>query len=353
MRGGDITRSIILVMLAAAAIAAVALVGLHSSGGPDAASAHVTGSPHMEIDLVKDGSTWCNPVDATASRAADNTAYQIAICLTDSEAAPAGFQFEVVYDSALNTCTNVATGDVTSLDDNPDANAGSTTFSTPNLGTGWDCNIMDVLEPLCDYGGSMGRALIACMCVEDGCATLPSGPGVSAPLAVLTLSAANVGVDNLMIENAAAAQEDLSAIITKCTRPANACVGATVNVHDWTTTPMPTPGGVPPTGTPGAGVTPGAGATPAPSGPEATAAAVAQGTPLSALTPPPAGTTTPGAKKTPSGSPTARPSATPSEEKGGGEGGGTNAAVIAGIVIGALVVVGGAGWFAWRRLRLR
>jgi hypothetical protein len=298
------TRSVVLAILAAAAIAAVALVGLRSNGGPDVASAHVTGSPHMEIDLVKDGSTWCSPVDSTASRVADNTEYQVAICLTDSPAPPAGFQFEVVYDSALNTCTNADTGDGTSLDDNPDANAGSTTFSTPDLGTGWDCNIMDVLEPLCDQGGSMGRALISCMCVAEGCATLPSGAGVSAPLAVLTLSAANVGVDNLMIENAAAAGEDTIAYITKCTKPANACVGATVNVNDWT----PTPGGVLPTGAPGAGGTPGT---------------------------------------------TARPSATPGEEKGEGEGGGTNAAVIAGIVIGAVVVVGGAGWFAWRRLRLR
>jgi len=307
MRGGDITRSIILVMLAAAAIAAVALVGLHSSGGPDAASAHVTGSPHMEIDLVKDGSTWCNPVDATASRAADNTAYQIAICLTDSPAPPAGFQFEVVYNPALNTCDNVA-GDVTSLDDNPDANAGSTTFSTPNLGTGWDCNIMDVLEPLCDQGGSMGRALIACMCVAEGCATLPSGAGVSAPLAVLNLKAAHVGMDHMKIENAAAGGEDTIAYITKCTKPANACVGATVNVHDWTPTPTPTSGGVPPTGAPGAGGTPGT---------------------------------------------TAQPDATPGEEKAEGEGGGTNAGLIAGIVIGAVVVVGGVGWFAYRRLRLR
>jgi hypothetical protein len=27
--------------------------------------------------------------------------------------------------------------------------------------------------------------------------------------------------------------------------------------------------------------------------------------------------------------------------------------VIAGIVIGVVIVLGGAGWFAWRRLRLR
>jgi len=349
MRGGDITRSIVLVMLAAAAIAAVALVGLRSNGGPDVASAHVTGSPHMEIDLVKDGTGWCNPVDATASRAADNTEYQVAICLTDSPAPPAGFQFEVVYDPALNTCTNVTTIPGDSLDDNPDANAGTTTFSTPDLGTGWDCSDYDLSEPLCDLGGSMGTAYMSCMSAA-GTLTLPFGSGVSAPLAVLNLKAANVGVDNLALQNAAVFDASVTQILA-CTTPSSACVGATVNVNinDWT----PTPGGVPPTGTPGAGVTPGAGATPAPSGPEATAAAVAQGTPLSALTPPPAGTTTPGAKKTPSGSPTAQPSATPGEEKGEGEGGGANAAVIAVIVIGAVVVVGGAGWFAWRRLRLR
>ena len=308
MRGGDMTRSIVLVMLAAAAIAAVALVGLRSNGGPDVASAHVTGSPHMEIDLVKDGSTWCNPVDTTASRAADNTAYQVAICLTNSPAAPAGFNFEVVYDSELNTCTNVATGAGTSLDDNPDANAGTTTFSTISLGAGWDCNIGDELEPVCDLGGSMGRTFMSCMCTAQGCATLPSGAGVSAPLAVLHLKAKANGEDAMKIENAAAGGEDTIAYITKCTKPANACVGATVNVHDWTPTPTPTSGGVPPTGAPGAGGTPGT---------------------------------------------TAQPDATPGEEKAAGEGGGTNAGLIAGIVIGAVVVVGGVGWFAYRRLRLR
>jgi len=304
MRGGDMTRSIVLVMLAAAAIAAVALVGLRSNGGPDVASAHVTGSPHMEIDLVKDGSTWCNPVDATASRPADNTEYQVAICLTDAPVAPAAFEFQVVYDPALNTCTNVATGEGTSLDDNPDANAGSTTFSTPNLGTGWDCSVYDLSEPMCDLGGSMGTAYMSCVS-PAGTLTLPFGSGVSAPLAVLNLKAANVGVDNLTIQNAAVFDADVNNILS-CTTPSAACVGATVNVNinDWT----PTPGGVPPTGAPGAGGTPGT---------------------------------------------TAQPDATPGEEKAEGEGGGTNAGLIAGIVIGAVVVVGGAGWFAYRRLRLR
>ena len=337
------------VLLAISAVGLALVAALFHSGSSGTPRSLANGTPKLEIDLVKDGSDWCDPVDATASRPADNTAYQIAICLTDSLKAPAGFNFEVVYDEALNTCTNVTTIPGASLDDNPDANAGTTTFSTPGLGTGWDCSDYDLSEPVCDLSGSMGTAYMSCMSAA-GTLTLPFGSGVSAPLAVLNLKAANVGVDNLALQNAAVFDASVTQILA-CTTPSSACVGATVNVNinDWT----PTPGGVPPTGTPGAGVTPGAGATPAPSGPEATAAAVAQGTPLSALTPPPAGTTTPGAKKTPSGSPTAQPSATPGEEKGEGEGGGANAAVIAVIVIGAVVVVGGAGWFAWRRLRLR
>jgi len=240
---------------------AVALVGVRSFGGSGGvASAHVTGSPHMEIDLVKEAATeWCNPVTTSASRE-DVSEYSVAICLTDAPAAPAAFQFEVVYDSELNTCENEAypTGD--SLDDNPDANAGSTTFSTTNLGTGWDCNIMDIQppdppsEPKCDQGGAMGRAWIACMCTATGCATLPSGAGVSAPLAVLHLKAKANGEDAMKIENAAAGTSE-ETFITSCANPANSCFGATEDKNvDMTRVPTATPTATPtPTSTPSCG----------------------------------------------------------------------------------------------------
>jgi hypothetical protein len=234
----------------------VALVGVRSFGGSGGvASVHAGTSPHLEIDLVNNGTGWCDPlhIDAAADRIVDpSTEYQVAICATDFPGSPAAFEFEVVYDNTLNTCDNVDCPPGECLDDNPDANGGGsgTTFSSPNLGTGWDCDINNLRDPdppsqpTCNHGGSMGRAWIACMCTASNCATLPSGNGVSAPLAVLNLKAVADGVDHMKIENAAAGTS-LVTYITRCNLPANACVGATE-----TKTEAPTATPVPPTSTP-------------------------------------------------------------------------------------------------------
>ena len=178
--------------------------------GIPGSSAHVgTEAPHIEIDLVNNGTGWCDPlhIDTTASRAADGTPYQIAVCLSDAAdldgfALPLGaFQFDFIYNPALNSCTDLSGS---ALDDNPDANDGATSFSTPDLGTGWDCNIQGAAPPVCAKGGVAGRAFLKCQCVTTGgvcTSTLPTGAGVSAPLAVVTLAAVAGGVDNLNLVN--------------------------------------------------------------------------------------------------------------------------------------------------------
>ena len=200
----------------------VALVGVRSFGGPGVAEAQ---APKLEIDLVED-TGWCDTIDDDADRT-DVSEYEVAICLTDSPAAPAGFEFQVVYDEALNTCTNVTTIPGASLDDNPDANAGTTVWPdvANSLGTGWDCSDSDLSEPRCDLGGSMGTAYMSCMS-PAGTLTLPFGAGVSAPLAVLKLRAAADGDDNLTIQNAAVFDANVVNILS-CTTPSAACVGAT------------------------------------------------------------------------------------------------------------------------------
>jgi hypothetical protein len=298
---------------------------------------------------ITNGSGPCNPIDPARGISPDEPEFKVAICLTGAEVPPGAFNVELIYDDTLDQCVPVDCPEgIGCLDTNPDANAGTTTWTTPDLGPGCDCSIGGQRAPTCDYPPAEGvapepgkkTAYIDCTCPET--ATLPVGEGVSNPIAVVTFKNIAKGADTFTFGTVAlygAAGNILRCPGAKCSDGARS--------ESLSPPATPTPGGVPPTGTPGAG------GTPAPSGPAATAAAataVAQGTPPSALTTP-AGTTTPGAKKTPSTSPTARPSATPGEEKG--EGGGTNAAVIAGIVIGAVIVVGGAGWFAWRRLRLR
>jgi hypothetical protein len=343
-------RSIVLLMLAAAAIVAVATVVPRFSGGTEQAEATDGASLALDIDITN-GSGPCNPIDPESAISGDGTEYKVAICLTDAEKPPAAFNVELLYDDTLDQCVPAAdcAADTPCLDGNPDANVGATVFSSPDLGTNWDCSNMHLSPPVCDKdpetGPDHGMAFITCM-NAPGPWTLPAGPGVSAPIAVVTFKNIAQGKNTFSLGTVAFYDPEVSGIVS-C--PGAQCLGGT---RDESLSPpaTPTPGGATPTGTPGAGDTPSASATAAAA---AAATAVAQGTPLSALTPPPAGTTTPGAKKTPSASTTARPGATPGEEKTGGEGGGTNAAVIAGIVIGVVVVVGGAGWFAWRRLRLR
>jgi len=191
---------------------AMTLFGVRSwSGSSDVASAHVdTETPHIEIDLVKEaGEDWCESITTSASRAADGTPYQIAVCLSDSadaDGAPitlGAFQFDLLYNPQLNSCTDTGSSASPALDANPNANDGTTSFSTPDLGTGWDCNILSSAPPTCAKGGVAGRAFIKCQCVSTaGCtSTLPTGAGVSAPLAVVTLAAIAGGVDNLNLVN--------------------------------------------------------------------------------------------------------------------------------------------------------
>jgi hypothetical protein len=349
MRGGDVTRSIVLVILAAAAIAAVATVVPRFSGGTERAEATDGASLALDMDITN-GSGPCNPIDSERAISGDGAEYKVAICLTGATAPPAALNIDLLYDDTLDQCVPVDCPEgIGCLDTNPDANGGTTAWTTPGLGDDCDCSIGGEKPPVCDddpaTGPDKGVAYIDCYCAT---ATLPVGEGVSSPIAVVNFKNIAKGRATFTLGTTTALYSQDGENILKCAVTPEDCIGGTRG-ELAPTSPTPTAAAVPPTGTPNAS------GTPVPAGPAATAAAataIALGTPPSALTTP-AGTTTPGAKKTPSGSPTARPSATPGEEKGEGEGGGTNAGVIAVIVIGAVVVVGGAGWFAWRRLRLR
>jgi len=270
---------------------AMALVAIRSfSGSGGIASADVnTGAPHMEIDLVKEtGEAWCQSITTEASRT-DGSTYQIAICLSDAAdldgigTPPWGFQFDLKYNPALDSCTDV-TG--SPLDGNPDANTGTNTFSTPSLGTGWNCNVQDVAPPTCAKGGTAGTAFLKCL-TTLGTKTLPAGNGISAPLAVVTLAAIANGTDNLALVNASAFGAGAVSIMGCGPTGGATCKGATeektvgqppANTATPTATLTPTiaptecPNRVCPTSTPTARAktrtpTPEATGTPAPGGP--------------------------------------------------------------------------------------
>jgi hypothetical protein len=261
-------RSLMLTFVAIAGIAilAVALIGFRlSQGGIDySAYAHVNwertpGTPttHLELDLVQDaGGTWCNPVDPVADKVVLST-YNVAVCLSSATASPGAFQLQLGYNTTLNRCIPVSGGSF--LDQNPDANVGSTVFAgmdVGDLGTGWNCNLGDVAPP--DCGASTGNAFLQCS--SSGTAALPVGAARSNPIAVVSFQALVGGVDNLTLRNVEVDDFGLNPYIT-CFPTDPTCIGATDNkvtpLPEPTDTPVPptptfTP--VPPTNTPVPGV---------------------------------------------------------------------------------------------------
>jgi len=280
----------------------VALVGVRSFGGsPDVAAAN---GAKIEIDMVKDGNDWCNPVNNAATHTVGPATYEVAICLTNALAPPASFNIELKYNDLWNSCTDVANSG-TGLDDNPDANAGPTVGGTYwpsealSLGTvadaAWDCSVGGTNYPVCDTntaerGAGKGVAFLTCGAPSADLVdlTLPVGAGVSSPIAVVTLKAEGAGVDNLAFGIVKVADESVETIVacnvndgwtacigatdTKTGEPAEptatptatmtpaatntpcgpgGCPTSTVTPRAWTKTPTPAPTGTPAPSEPG------------------------------------------------------------------------------------------------------
>ncbi len=224
-----------------------------------------TGDVHLEIDMVQDGVSadgkpvWCAPVDAAATHSVVST-YQVAVCLTSSPIAPTGFNFNFVYNDALNLCVDTPCGaDANCLDSNPDANAGAATiFGNANatnaisLGAQWNCGVQGVV-PVCDQntgakGAGLGQAYIQCVTTPpNGTQTLPVGVGVSAPIAVLTFQTLAVGVDTLALDQVSVIKVGGSEILA-CPGDVQRCLTADDTKAEPTAGPTATP--IPPTATP-------------------------------------------------------------------------------------------------------
>jgi len=103
---------------------------------------------HMELDMnVANGSGPCDRVDDQATHGYNDT-YQVAVCVTGLTHPVAEFYVAIEYDQTLNLVPerpNVAPA----LDDNPDANAGTTTWppGSNGLGLGWDCYLGEGADP--------------------------------------------------------------------------------------------------------------------------------------------------------------------------------------------------------------
>jgi hypothetical protein len=221
----------------------VAGIALHERGADAGAG------PELRLDFDFTGGA-CTTIEDT--RTVDpGTQFQVAVCLSRSGTVPiAAFQYRVNYDDGIVVAPEVANSG-TALDDNPDANVGATTFSTPHLGSGWDCSGGVGAYPLGDANPALGSGQV----YSGGCGS-PGGPNtlVAGPLAIITFDAVAPGSTVLTFEQASVT-DDLLAEVGSCNPTFEVpliCVGGNVEVigPTATTTSTPTETGTP-TQTPG------------------------------------------------------------------------------------------------------
>ncbi len=224
-------RQWLLVSLAVAFLPVITVAVWLSSGSGSAASVQ----PKIAIDMVKDGDSWCNPVDSTASHDPGQT-YQVAICLLDSTVPASDFNIELLYDSNLNSCSSVnQTG--AGLDANPDFIGDA---ALP--GSNWLCG--PTAYPRCGNG----VAYITCL-TGTSLGTI-SGPW---PIALVNFTAVAGGVDNLRLGDAGLYYEtqNYQIELLNCPRDGpSRCLGASdvktgptltpTDVNAPTATPTPT-----------------------------------------------------------------------------------------------------------------
>jgi len=219
--------------VAVAVVLAIARPGALSRPGTFAqpvaavADAEPITAPWAYIDKIENGDGWCDPnhIDTTTTEYVGDS-HQLAICIDNLPGAVHSFTAAISYDGALDQCIDDpcyvlgglrAQGTVeTCLDDNPDANAGDTTWpaDVEGLGTGWTCSPVQVSqyqaqyllssEPICTLPlqampvSSEETAWIHC----QGSGDYELGKdGDWGALAVLTLNVIGAGTDNVSISD--------------------------------------------------------------------------------------------------------------------------------------------------------
>jgi hypothetical protein len=167
------------------------------------------GNPALRLDLSFDG-----PDDACATiedsrEVVSGEEFTVAVCLMNAPEPPAVVTYTLLYDDRVVLAPNVGDCDGNygetdslfatpvpgslpsieeSLDCNPDANAGRTTFGATSLGEGWDCT-SGVAEPWGNKPPPTGNAF------NGGCISV-GGPytlAANAPVAVVSFRAVDPG----------------------------------------------------------------------------------------------------------------------------------------------------------------
>jgi hypothetical protein len=193
-------------LVVGAAILAVGLVGARLIQTGPQEVAHAVGTFAFAIDANPWNDDYpCDSIDAANSVNVGDD-HQVAVCtVNEPETAPGvkddvnAFSFHLTYNPLLNQCkTNPSCpGEPAGkcLDDNPDANAGSTlgtghSPTSPDLGTGWDCSGLGTTQPTC----SGGAATLNCLSVNG---PYTSGGLSPFPLAVVMFHVLAGGTDTI------------------------------------------------------------------------------------------------------------------------------------------------------------
>jgi hypothetical protein len=204
---------------------------------------------HLAIDAdPSNGSGPCAPVDSTRKVGTSDT-YQVAICVENQPEPPQEFAVRVIYDGELNIAPECADDpenplpeeikcaapDDTppALDDNPDANAGTTTW--PNacgqtLGDQWDCSFSGSIFPKGDDPNtpSQSDAIIRCLSTR----ALPQ-LYCSGALAMVTFRSTGFGREALTFDaDTSISGENESHTCGGSFPPPIPCLGATILKSD-------------------------------------------------------------------------------------------------------------------------
>jgi hypothetical protein len=275
------------VVLAVARPGALSRPGTFAQPVAAIADAEPSATPWAYIDKLENGDGWCDPdhIDSTTTEYVGGS-HQLAICVDNLPGAVHSFTAAISYDGALDQCIDKechildslrAQGTIVEacLDDNPDANAGETTWppDSEGLGTGWTCSPLPgdqyqaqyllSSEPICTLpllampAPSKNTAWIHC---EGSGDYQFGGEGEWGALAVLDLNVIGAGTDNVSISDlevsggeytltcplAAAPNGD-----SLTTIPSMPCQGATdIKREQEHHRSKPTPTPAPPTATP-------------------------------------------------------------------------------------------------------
>jgi hypothetical protein len=258
-------------------VAAILVASPRLGGGTEQVEAQA--GMYLALDLDTGGGP-CADIDDDVTHNVGET-YNVGVCVGGMETALGAIQFSVFYDDTLNSSPNTACATGDCLDTNPDANAGSTTWGT-SLGSGWDCNIMDLSPPKGDKDGvaanGTGEAFLGCWSLV-GPWTLGDNEatGVLAQVSFTAIAGGNdsLTIGSVIIGNAGGAEigscnptsevemtcsggyDDKigptplpptatitpTSAATRC--PNGLCPTSTPTVRAWTKTPTPVPTGTP------------------------------------------------------------------------------------------------------------